>query len=220
MLACETNQTTITSLTCTDVNLEQSPVYFVVAAQTTAGETSSSVASETFVSSISVVKDFTLSIPSSSTPPPASTTSYAINFQPASAPIPAGFTSDSGEIYDAGRGYGWTVSAGTEGTRDRNNSASPDQSYDTLIMVDASGKWEIELANGTYVVTICVGDPYWQNTTNVIQAEGIQIVNDTIDSNNIWFEKTGTVTVSDGRLTLTFLGSTPYAKMCWLKISN
>lgn len=45
MLACETSQTTFTSLTCADVNLEQSPVYFVVAAQTTTGEINSPVAS-------------------------------------------------------------------------------------------------------------------------------------------------------------------------------
>ena len=219
ILACETGQTNITSLTCTDVNLEQSPVYFVIAAQTTAGETNSSVVSKTFVSSISVVKDFTLSIPPDSTPPPAPTASYAINFQPAGAPVPDGFTADSGEAYDRGRGYGWTISPGTEGTRDRDNATSPDQSYDTLILADASGKWEFELANGTYMVTICVGDPWWAYSTNIIQLEGIQVINDTVSSEQKWIEKTGTVSVNDGRLTVTFQGSTPHSQLCWIKIS-
>ena len=143
---------------------------------------------------------------------------YAVNFQPANVSIPDGFIADSGAIYDSDRGYGW-VPAQAE-TRDRNETMSPDQSYDTLIMVDANGKWEIGVANGTYSITICVGDPYWQNTTNVIKAEDVQIVNDTIDSNNIWFEKTGTVIVNDGHLTLTFQNSSPYTKMCWIKIST
>ncbi len=63
MLACETSQTAITSLTCTDVNLEQSPVYFVVAAQTTTGETNSSIISKTFATSISAVQGFRLTTP-------------------------------------------------------------------------------------------------------------------------------------------------------------
>lgn len=222
-LACATSNTNVASLTCNDINLEQSPVYFIIAAVTPEGEKSSAVVSKTFdtdtepppPATISPVRDFKLFIPGSN-----QGSAYAINFQPAGAPIPDGFTVDSGESFDTSRGYGWMVSPGAEGPRDRDNSASPDQSYDTLMLVDTNAKWEISLANGTYSVTICVGDPYWQNTTNVIRAEGAQIVNDTIDSNNKWYERTGTVTVSDGRLTLTFQGSAPYAKICWIKISN
>lgn len=156
--------------------------------------------------------------PPESTPPPSTSPIHAINFQPANVPIPSGFIADSGLVFDAGRGYGWTITAGSEGTRDRDNSTSPDQSYDTLIMVAATGKWEIPLAAGTYTITLCVGDPYWQNTMNVIQAEGTTVVNDPINSTNIWVEKTATIAINDGRLTLTFTGSTPYAKLCWIKI--
>ncbi len=63
MLACETSQTTIASLTCTDVNLEQSPVYFIIAAQTTTGETNSSITTETFTASILPVQGFRLTTP-------------------------------------------------------------------------------------------------------------------------------------------------------------
>ena len=219
-LACETSNTNSTSLTCNDVNLEQSPVYFTIAAVTPEGEKSSAVVSKTFSetdppppATISPVRGFTLTIPGSNQ------TAYAINFQPAGAPVPDGFTADSGESFDAGRGYGWLVSPGTEGPRDRDNSASPDQSYDTLIYVDSSGKWEIALNNGTYSVTICVGGPWWPDSTNVIRAEGNQILNDSVNNEKKWVKKTGTVTVNDGRLTLTFQGSTPEAQLCWVKIT-
>ncbi len=150
---------------------------------------------------------------STSSPPPLI---RAVNFQPVNLAVPDTFLMDSGEVYNSTRGYGWT-SAQVE-TRDRDEAISPDQTYDTLIMVDPNGLWEVDLNNGNYLVTICVGDPYWPNTKNVISAEGVTIINDTIDDNNIWVEKSKAVMVNDGRLSLSFQGSTPYAKMCWIKI--
>ncbi len=57
-LACETMDKTATSLTCPDVDLQSSPVYFVIAAVTDGGELSSSPAERTFGISISPVQDF------------------------------------------------------------------------------------------------------------------------------------------------------------------
>ena len=220
MLACETSSTSANSLTCSNINLEQSPVYFTIAAVTSEGEKYSAVVSKTFSSDTppppeapSPVQGFRLVIPNSNQP------AYAVNFQPAGAPVPDGFTADSGKSFDTGRGYGWIVSPGTVGPRDRDNSAAPDQAHDTLIYVDHSGKWEITLSNGSYSVTLCVGDPWWADSTNVIRAEGVQIINDTVSSDQKWIEKTGTVVVNDGRLTLTFQGSTPEAQLCWIKIT-
>src|SRR5687767_12130735 len=73
-----------------------------------------------------------------------------VNFQPASANVPAGHVVDSGVAYgDRGNGwvYGWNMSH-TASTRDRN--ARSDQRYDTLIHTQVGGNktWELAVANG------------------------------------------------------------------------
>src|SRR5687767_5774400 len=58
-----------------------------------------------------------------------------VNFQPASAAVPGGYVADTGAVFaDRGNGfsYGWDANNAAQ-TRDRNNGASPDQRYDTLI---------------------------------------------------------------------------------------
>ena len=69
-----------------------------------------------------------------------------INFQLAGAQVPEGYLPDTGQVFgDQGNGYsyGWSQDMTGE-TRDRNNSAAPDQRYDTLIHFRGA-VWEIEL---------------------------------------------------------------------------
>lgn len=235
-VGCETSNVAATSLTCSNLDLTPTTVYFSIAAVGTQSEIQSAVSSLDLGSIGSTPSDpppdATVPAPSnlrivnvSSTPPPTDSgdtdlQSHAINFQPAGSPIPVGFSVDSGETYSSARGYGWTTSPGSLGTRDRDNDAAPDQSYDTSILVNSTGVWELSLASGTYQVKICVGDPWYASSTNVVSAEGIQIVNDTVSSGNNFVEKSGTVTVNDGRLTITFQGSTPYSQLCWLTVSK
>ena len=147
---------------------------------------------------------------------------YAINFQPAYAPIPDGFVLDSGLAFDPDRGYGWTQLPPAMQLKDRDSNISPDQNHDTNITFVPPGTWELTLPNGVYEVTIAVGDawlavPYVQN----VQAEGIMIVDKVqlIHNATNWYTNTTDVEVTDGRLTLTFDGSTEYAKLCWITIN-
>lgn len=145
----------------------------------------------------------------------------AVNFQPSNVAIPTGFVVDSGASFDATKGYGWTIAPASQGTRDRDSSLSPDQAYDTMITVAPSAKWEATLPNGIYSVTICAGDPGWPAGTPSIQAEGTSIIaGETLSSTKLWIEKTGQVTINDGKLSLTFTGSTNPARLCWIKIQN
>src|SRR3954468_22802021 len=86
-----------------------------------------------------------------------------VNFQPAGVSVPAGYVADTGATY-ANRGngfsYGWKASPASA-SRDRNNSASPDQRYDTLIHTQMYGNrtWELSVPNGTYAVHLVAGDP-------------------------------------------------------------
>lgn len=145
----------------------------------------------------------------------------AVNFQPSNVAIPAGFMVDSGTAFDATKGYGWAVMPGGGGTRDRDNSLSPDQAYDTMIHVVPTAKWEAILPAGTYTVTICAGDPEFPTGTPAIQVEGTSVVaGEALSSTKRWIEKTSQVTVNDGKITLTFNNSTDPARLCWIKIAN
>lgn len=161
--------------------------------------------------------------------PPAPTQAH-VNFQPQTAPVPTGYTVDYGQAFDAARGSGWSKpSDGTplslEGNaRDRNGTASPDQRYDTLMHMQLAsaqyggvaepGRWEQVLANGTYNVTVGVGDPSATNSIHKITAEPAT-VNATVlvdsfvpTTTTLWQTVTKEVTVSDGRLTLDPTGGT------------
>src|SRR4051794_9507721 len=81
--------------------------------------------------------------------------SASVNFQPPTAPLPAGYVADNGTTYrNQGNGftYGWDVA--NTAYRDRNNSASPDQRYDTLSHTQLYGNrtWALAVPNGTYTV--------------------------------------------------------------------
>lgn len=161
----------------------------------------------------------------SATAAAAAPTSAHINFQPASAPVPAGYTVDSGKPFDGTSGWQSTGGAPldlTANTRDRNSSLSASQLYDTFIHMQAPagsgnttpGVWQYALANGTYDVTVGVGEASATNSINEITAEpGTPNAVVIIDHfgptlSNRWATATQQVTVSDGFLTLDPTGGT------------
>src|SRR5690242_4295220 len=130
-----------------------------------------------------------------------------INFQPPNKPVPDGYLPDVGRTYsDYGNGftYGWDV-ANTTSARDRNNSLSPDQRYDTLTHTQLYGTrtWALKVPNGTYTVRLVAGDPSDFGSTIRYNLEGALALSGTTTSTQRWVEGTKTVTVSDGALTLT-----------------
>jgi glucose/arabinose dehydrogenase len=126
---------------------------------------------------------------------------YLVNFQLAGAPTPARYLVDSGQIYGArpsGLFYGWSTDH-TDQSRDR--GANPDQRLDTLIHFELNQKWEFGLPNGTYEVTASIGDPS-NASTHTLNVEGVNYWDAAPLTANNFLQKTMTVTVSDGRLTL------------------
>ncbi|HEY0706281.1 MAG TPA: hypothetical protein VGG33_05755 [Polyangia bacterium] len=132
----------------------------------------------------------------------------SINFQPAGSPVPPGNHADSGLTYAArGNGlvYGWNASHAT-----RTRFYPPpfpwmNLRYWTLIemMPSSTTTWEIAVANGPYQITIGAGGPVSPGVRQQIQAEGILVVDEMPTDYNSWVGGTQTVTVSDGRLTVT-----------------
>lgn len=131
-----------------------------------------------------------------------------INFQPASAQVPAGYLADIGAVFadrGSGHSYGWNLSNASY-TRERNSPRSPDQRYDTVNQMQRRGGgnvWELAVPNGTYSVRLVAGDPAAYDSTYAINVEGVLTVSGKPTSKVTWFEGTKTVTVADGRLTMT-----------------
>ena len=175
------------------------------------------------LSRIVVFMVFLLSIAGSVVIAPAANaapTTANITFGPSSAPLPAGFTRDSGAAYTAARGYGWiaqtssTPKAMTDRTRDRNTVV--DQRLDQLIHVQRSatgttdpGRWQYAIANGQYRVGVTVGDPTATDSVHRVTVEGVVAVagfapTSSVRSATAWVN----VTVADGFLTLDSSGGT------------
>jgi glucose/arabinose dehydrogenase len=145
-----------------------------------------------------------------------------VNFQPAGSPVPSGYLADSGAAYASrgnGQTYGWNV-ANTANTRDRN--AIADQRYDTLIHMQKGGtfSWEIAVPNGSYIVRVVAGDPSYTDSIYKIAAEGVLTVDGTPTSSSRFVEGTKTVTVADGRLTLTSASGSSNNKLAFVEISS
>jgi hypothetical protein len=158
--------------------------------------------------------------------PQASTsTTIRVNFQTASAPVPAGYLKDGGLVYgDRGNGssYGWNAD-NTAQMRDRNSAASPDQRYDTLAYMQRPANpdavWEMAVPNGTYLVRAVAGDAAYFDITYRISVEGVLTVSGTSTSASRWIEGTATVTVTDGRITIRSAAGATANKICFVEIT-
>ena len=156
------------------------------------------------------------------TPPPPF--SAKINYQLGSAPPYPGYLVDDGAAFGAragGLSYGWSAD-NTVAARDRNNPASPDQRYDTTILMQKVGNrsWEIAVPNGTYKVHLVAGDPSYIDSVYDITAEGAAFLSGTPTEAAHWIEKTATVTVSDGRLTLDNGPNGQNNRICFIEIEG
>ena len=148
-----------------------------------------------------------------------------VNFSDQATPAPDGYLKDFGQPYGSRgeRTYGW-VAAGTDTPLDmtlngRNRQPNPDVNTLTETLMHmrygdigsengqaTPGTWEIAIANGTYRVTVQVGDPDTEKdfaVFHIINAEGVNVVRDTVQRGSSGqFTGTAVVTVADGKLTL------------------
>lgn len=161
-----------------------------------------------------------------------------INFQASKAALPAGYIKDSGEAYNAARGYGWvsqdSLTSATHTplsvaayARDRNRS-NVDQRIDTLVHMQypntPAAAWEYSVPNGTYSVTVSVGDQPGTggvyDSQHTIRVEGITAINRFQGSATQQYQLASVkVNVTDGRLTVDAIGGTN-TKINYLEIVN
>ena len=107
--------------------------------------------------------------------------------------------------------------------RDRNSAASPDQRYDTLTHLQKPANpnafWDIAVPNGTYTVRVVAGDPDYVDSVYRLNVEGTPTVAGTPTASTRWFEATSTVTVTDGKLTITNGPGSANNKISFVEIS-
>jgi hypothetical protein len=139
-----------------------------------------------------------------------------INFEPATAPVPTGDQADTGAVYTASRGYGWSADL-TGNARARNTNA--DQRLDTFVYSSNVATWTGDLANGNYLVSLASGDAAWAQGPHRVVVEGVVAVNDVSTAVNQYVTVTDLpVTVADGKLTVQIGGAGGNTMLNYLRI--
>jgi N-acetylneuraminic acid mutarotase len=146
-----------------------------------------------------------------------------INFQPATAAVPAHCHVDGGALYGLranGLTYGWNAT-NVANARDRDSDASPDQRYDTFNHMQRNGdyRWEVTVPNGIYTVHVVAGDADYFDSVFRINVEGIPTVEGTPSNANRWIGGQSTVQVPDGRLTISNGTGARNNKICFVEIT-
>jgi hypothetical protein len=144
-----------------------------------------------------------------------------INFQQSYALAPVGYLIDDGLLYgDKGNGYfyGWTP------TRSYINSrkGQTDQRLADFAIMQYMGArmWEIALPAGSYNIHIVAGDPTVSSDVYNILAEGQTVLDGRPAAGSYFVEGTVTVSVSDGRLTLSNGIHATNNKICYVDIQG
>jgi hypothetical protein len=164
--------------------------------------------------------------------------SARICFLPTSVLPPEGYLADNGDVYGPRRNglvYGWSKD-NTGNVRDRTAShykrdknppiATPDRRYDFTVYMDNDEKmrepvfWEMAVPDGTYSVRLVAGDSLRFDSVFGLTLEGKVALEGVPDSRNRWVEKTVTVTVTDGRLTINNAPGSSNNKLCFVEITE
>lgn len=135
-----------------------------------------------------------------------------VNFQPAAAQVPTQYAADAGALFGprgGGLTFGWNL-RNAASARDRNSARSPDQRYDTLQRFrSASQRWEIAVPAGIYSVRIVSGDPGAFGRRIRFTVEGKAGIAGRTTRSARWVDRTISVAVGDGRLTIRSPSASP-----------
>jgi ferric-dicitrate binding protein FerR (iron transport regulator) len=152
-------------------------------------------------------------------PPIAST--VTVRFGPPGTAVPAGALLDSGDEFDAKRGYGWQGSKErrrsqvnvfrdhqwvTKGREPRAFARAADPTRASGVSAGSAfhaETWTMNLANGRYLVTVCAGDADAAQGPHHVTVEGQAVVVASPTAAGEYVEKQDVpVAVKDGRLTV------------------
>jgi len=152
---------------------------------------------------------------------PPTTFQARVNFETTATVTPAGYLKDDGSPYNATRGYGWS----RDNTPDARQRTTPtDVRYATLVHSQkpqsggSTSFWEMDVPNGYYDVRIVAGDADFSDGFNHLTAEGVTIFSSAPNPN--WNDGIGSVTVTDGKLTIAPGMNAVNSKICFIEIDR
>ena len=145
---------------------------------------------------------------------------FALQFDFAAAPTSAatGFVRDTGLLFSEKTGHGWKRDI-SKNARSRNSLPEPER--DAFLFTRTEDTWETVVENGSYSVTVCVGDSGHEQAGQNVTVEGKMLVDNISTTAGEFHEATATVEVKDGLLTVVIGKSkgTTNTALCWLVIS-
>ena len=138
----------------------------------------------------------------------------SVNFQPTGSITPAGYAADTGEPFDALRGYGWDQSVPT-----LDRFANVPQVDDTFAFSEVARVWEFGLSDGVYEIFLVVGDAVSASGPHLVSIEGVPVVAGTLTNGGEFLRTGSPVHVTDGRLTVGIGGSEGSTNLCQVVVA-
>jgi hypothetical protein len=154
-----------------------------------------------------------------------------IRFGPAGIASDSALWVDSGDEFDAARGYGWKgpktgepvpglfwrepngkltpKTKGRQAVR-RTNDPKVDPLRSTDVVAGWAGHveiWSMPVPNGRYLVTVCCGDATWEQGPHHVAIENVQVIDQKKNKPGQFIEEQRLIDVRDGELTMV-VGST------------
>ena len=120
----------------------------------------------------------------------------------ASSPLASGYSRVTESTAFISGGYGWTETSGLE-SRDR-SAVSDALKRDFVMHSSAARTFKVDLPNGTYAVTVTMGDNDFAHDNMVVKANGTTMLGDVDTATAAYSVKTFNLTVSTGSLALEF----------------
>jgi hypothetical protein len=153
------------------------------------------------------------------TEPPPGAVAVRVNFQPATAAVPPGYSVDAGRKFDTTRGWGWDTSLSGK-ARGKN----PDLRLDSHLYITnpKAATWDVVLPNGQYRVTVVAGDPSGSGQHRIALQGAIAIPDVSTSDGQFATAAEVLVTVTDGRLRMRIggiSGSSKKTKPCYIDIT-
>ncbi len=124
------------------------------------------------------------------------------DFGTSSSPVASGYSRVTESTAYSSGGFGWTDTSTLE-SRDRSSQSDP-LKRDFVMSASAARTFKVDMPNGTYAVTITMGDNDFPHDNMVVKANGNTILADVDTAAGSYSINTFNVTVSNGSLSLEF----------------
>ena len=124
------------------------------------------------------------------------------DFGTGSSPVASGYNRVTESTAYAAGGFGWTDRT-TLKSRDR-SGISDDVRRDFVLSSSAARTFKVDVPNGTYTVTVVMGDKDFAHDNMVVKANGTTVLGDVDTAANNYASNAFSVTASSGSISLEF----------------